>query len=337
MDASRSAAASCVFSIVAKHQVDNHECLGLKLLKNQICPVIVSSLDNETKDNADEQMSNLEDALKLAALVGSAAARRGRVSSLTADEVARFLVLISCEGAASAPALGITHPLDCMGDAKGKRAPEISILAASALGSMFNVDSGNPFARQRLAHLVVPIVLSSTVTQGEEISSTALGCLLCASHVVCGVPVKAMDQQKLFDLASIIIRGLEKVVALICSDSKTSQFEPEMLQGSLNLLLASLLKLYNQCPSTILPHLGTLVPTLLLITISMNGIHTASLNLFAIQLLMCLTESTNDGVVHFCKAYKSTVLKHLAKSLDHPSVQVRQAAVQGRNIWSVIE
>lgn len=76
------------------------------------------------------------------------------------------------------------------------------------------------------------------------------------------------------------------------------------------------------------------MPALLLITITFDG---ASLNLISMQMLVDLTDSVDDGVVHFCKTYKPTVLKHLATSLDHPSSQVRQATVQARNIWSVIE
>ena len=69
----------------------------------------------------------------------------------------------------------------------------------------------------------------------------------------------------------------------------------------------------------------------------MDEVENAAQNLLAIQFLSTLTASTNSGIVHFCKAYKSTVLKHLAQSLDHPSSQVRRAAVKTANVWSIIE
>ncbi len=76
------------------------------------------------------------------------------------------------------------------------------------------------------------------------------------------------------------------------------------------------------------------MPALLLINIISDGV---SLNLMSMQFLVNLTESVDDGVTHFCKAYKPTILTHLAKSLDHPSSQVRQSAVQTRNVWSIID
>jgi hypothetical protein len=69
----------------------------------------------------------------------------------------------------------------------------------------------------------------------------------------------------------------------------------------------------------------------------MDEIENAANNLLAIQFLSALTSSTNSGIVHFCKAYKSTVLKHLAQSLNHPSSEVRRATVKTANIWSILE
>ena len=45
--ASRSAAASCLFSIIERYQLKSDECLGLKILKSHVSPVIVNSLDDK--------------------------------------------------------------------------------------------------------------------------------------------------------------------------------------------------------------------------------------------------------------------------------------------------
>jgi hypothetical protein len=252
IEASRSAAASCLFSIIGKYQVNMKECIGLNILKNQIGPVVSNAIEDRSPDSSYENMSSLEEAMGLLGLVASAASQRGRASASTTDEVARFLVLISCEGAASAPNIGITNPLDCSEHALGQDQFEISSIAASALGSIFSVAPHvNPFAKQRLAHLVIPIVLSYSHPSIADMNGAELGCLMCASHVVCCISEKAVGQQNLEKLTSIIVGGLEKAVQILCTDNKTSPMPPMILQDLLYLLLVSLLKLHNQCPSMV--------------------------------------------------------------------------------------
>lgn len=74
-----------------------------------------------------------------------------------------------------------------------------------------------------------------------------------------------------------------------------------------------------------------------MITLIMDKVENAPPNLFALQFLLTLAHSTDNRIVHFCKAYKSTVLKHLAQALDNASSQVRRSAVKTANIWSLIE
>ena len=85
------------------------------------------------------------------------------------------------------------------------------------------------------------------------------------------------------------------------------------------------------------PHLGSIVPALLLTTTIYKAVPTSTLNLMAMQMLVDLTYSLDAGAIHLCKKYKTKVMEHLASSLDHPSSQVRQAAVLARNIWGMVE
>ena len=96
--ASRAPAASCVFSIVALYQDNTMECIGLALLRNQIFPIIVGCFAAEDKSSDAENPNELLDAMNLAAMIASAASVRSGNSAILADEVARFFVLVACEG-----------------------------------------------------------------------------------------------------------------------------------------------------------------------------------------------------------------------------------------------
>ncbi len=360
----RSAAASCVFSIIAKHQDnDSQRCLGLDVLKDIVCPTIVSNMERKSQDELDE----LEDALNFLALVGSAASFRGRFSSVTGDEVARFLALISCEGAANAPTIGISTPLDCLGETPSKQDTEISILAGTALGSMFNIKGGSPFAKQRLAHLVLPIILSSQ-RQIIGLPSTECGRLLCAAHIICNTSLAAISKERLADLMSTIVNGIEQSIEIICDGDANPLVGVNTLTHLMTLMIGTLLKVYEFAPSAVsalqwlvtfvfnpiskshpmnltiisfhmfqlLPQLCTIVPSLLLTNIALTEDSMTAFSLLSLQFLQTLTSSNHDGVVHFCETYKEKVISNLAKLLDHQSLQIRQATVQVINTWGIL-
>jgi len=159
-NSARAAAASCMFSIGAKFQANNNVCLCLHLLRNTICPQIVRCANEIVAANMDTSFAYFEDAVKLCALMGSASACNGKVSSKTAVEVARFLVVMSCEGAATAPSLGISSPLHIREESNSTDEMDmLPMITASALGSMFTIEYESPFWRQRLAHTVLPVIL----------------------------------------------------------------------------------------------------------------------------------------------------------------------------------
>jgi len=249
--ASRATAASCVFSIVALYQDNAIECIGLALLRNQIFPIIVGCFAAEDKSSDTEKPKALLDAMNLAAMIASAASVRGGNSAITADEVARFFALVACEGAVSAPALGVIAPLDCIVDNRRQRNIEISTFAATALGSLLSVN-GSPFAKQRLAHGILPIVLSSLqIMRSSRIASSDIGSLLCVCHIICCVSVKALGQEKLENLALAIVHGLERVLEELVSGDESNLTKLEIVDQLISLLLAALVKLYNQSLSSV--------------------------------------------------------------------------------------
>ena len=247
---SRRAAASCLFSIIGKFQGDNTECIGLRILRNQICPIIVNAIEDRSENSLDENMEALKEAMGLMALIASAASRRGRGSAPTVVEVMKFLVLISCESAASAPNLGINSPLDCSGDSLGTDQYEVSSIAAASLGSVLSVKDVNPFGKQRLALLLIPIVLSCNHSPIADLNGAELGRLLCASNIICNINEKAIGQQNLENLVAIIAGGFEKAAKILCM-GQVSTIRPTILQDLISLLLASLLKVHNQNSSMV--------------------------------------------------------------------------------------
>lgn len=247
--AARSAASSCLFSIISTCQSAGVEdCCGLKLLRDKICPAIETGINSRANKDIDQNI-DLSDAFNLAALVGSAASCRGRTSSIVSDEVARFLALLACDGAAKSPALGILTPLDCIGETACKRDTKISLIAASALGSMFNIETNNPFSKQRLSHAVSPIILS-VQKQPSGLSSIEYGCFMCASHVVCNVNLAAVDLERLSKMVSLIVIGIEISVEIICGKSDAIVEQKDVLSLA-TILIAAMLKIYEVVPSIV--------------------------------------------------------------------------------------
>jgi hypothetical protein len=249
--ASRSAAASCCFSIISKYQDDINSCMGLNLMRCNISPHIVKNIESLTAGELNSYHRNdLVDALNLAAMIASASSHRGGASARTADEIARFLALLSCEGAANAPSLGVDNPLDCNSDLHKDKSIDIFLSSAGALGSIFQSETSNPFAKQRLAHITVPIILSSCLIGGSELSATDLGSLLCASHILNCVQIRAFDKDKLSKLSAMLITGLDKVMHVYLSKGKSGiMLGP--LDELLSLLLAAILKLYYEYPTVV--------------------------------------------------------------------------------------
>ena len=96
------------------------------------------------KDDTSRGIDELQDAINMLALVGSAAACRGGSSSKVADEIAILLSRLASEGILKSDYFGIANPLDCV-RRSSDNARKISITAGNALGSILNVKNGGPF------------------------------------------------------------------------------------------------------------------------------------------------------------------------------------------------
>ena len=246
--ASRSAAVSCIFSIVSKYQDDMNSCMGKNLMKSVLSPHIVKNIQTLSSQEYNALLLNdIVDALNLSAMIASASSQRGGVSVKTADEIARFLTLLSCEGAACSHVLGIENILDYTSEFNNQKIIDISLSSADAFASIFHLKSSSPFTKQRLAHITLPIVLSSNITRDSQLLGIEFGCLSCASHIINCVPSKAFEHDKLSKLSSLLVIGLDKVVRCLVSEVKCGTVQGS-LEALTSLLLAAVLKLYNEYP-----------------------------------------------------------------------------------------
>lgn len=325
----RSAAGSCVYFSLSRFQRNISECRGLMILHDKLCPQLVSKIQLWSQGHSSDYIKEIQDLFGIMSLIGCAAAWRGGISATTADEISRFFVLVACRGAACAPALGIKDPIDFMGEASTDLFAHMPHLAASALGTILNIKDGSPFARQRLAHLILPIILSSS--DDQHLMTSSPGILLCAGHVACCVPMSGITHDKLVELAKLLLTGLFKCAKSISDGNRTVQTNEEIV-----LTMTAIMRMYENFPLIIRAHLDTLVPTLVLLCISSTKPNESIINILSLQILLNLTKSTDATILYFCEAYKDTVIMHLRKVLDHPSSQVRHAAVIVRNAWCVI-
>ena len=167
---------------------------------------------------------------------GSAAGCRGRTSLTTMDEIARFLAGLACDGVASSPVLGLT--LD-------STISQLSTISASALGAMLNVDGGNPLWKQRMVHLVAPILLSRLNPRSEDkLTDFEYGRLMCACHIICSVSLKSLGVEKLENLVALIVDSFERHVCECCQKVSISS-TPDTLE---TISLAAMLQLMDHSP-----------------------------------------------------------------------------------------
>lgn len=244
-DSARTAASSCIYSIISKHLRDENKSFIEKIFTDTLSPLVFSKLDTLNDEMSHEEIAELQDSINLMALIGSAAVCRGGSLSQMGNEVASFLTLVACQEnveSAGSIKVGFTSPLDFRDISHGNKI-KISFIAGNAIGAMLSVENGSPFWRQRISHVVIPSLLSSS----EAMSSIEHGRLLCTCHLVCCVPVRALGEKRLLRLATVIINGLEACVTL----SRKNLYEGKVIQGLKQVLLTSLLKITDDAPQSV--------------------------------------------------------------------------------------
>lgn len=181
---------------------------------------------------------------------GSAAAVRGRSSSHIADDVALFLVQLSCDGSARAPFLGdeqivVFGVLD--------EAATLQFASSSAFGAMISVEDGGPFWRQRLVHLASRYVLGTGEEKDSQRNLTPLelGRLIISCYVVASSSVTALGEKALIILSDSILMRLSDIYAEDSVTRTTINILGPRMFSMKELALSAVLKLIATAPNVV--------------------------------------------------------------------------------------
>jgi len=269
----------------------------------------------------------LVDCMSLLGVIGSAAAHKGDVSARTADKIMLFLVDLACTGASlDTLQSGQEQQIDLQSMYDGGDLERyVSVRIASALGTMLSWSMGSALWKQRLAHIA-----SKRIQQClSDKSDVSVGVLACVGHLLCCSDVRtlALTQQQLF--ARVIVRGLApQVLSTVTKDTASV----------MKLSLAALVKLLSVVPT------ATKDLAYPIITGSMRAYAKAdefdmgaglACKLLALQTLQAATYIV--GAAPVVKDAKAPVVSILGVAMNHPSSLLRQAAVEVRNTWLLID
>jgi len=192
---SRSAASSCVFSLVLydcddgndvmkddDDEEEPHIPLAQLLWTKCISPVILDAI-NDMKEHAaanidsDDDSRLFTDSISLAAVVGSAASCNGGPSAPVADKIISFFTELCCSCYHDDNDGDVIMP-DLITENTNRINSYISVLAGEAFGSLLAVEGGGPFWKQRAAFMSLPKLLfacrvndSSQETNGTTTNS----------------------------------------------------------------------------------------------------------------------------------------------------------------------
>mmetsp|Transcript_16164 Transcript_16164/g.16340 ORF Transcript_16164/g.16340 Transcript_16164/m.16340 type:complete len:547 (-) Transcript_16164:119-1759(-) len=193
---SRSAASSCVFSLVLydcddgndvmkddDDEEEPHIPLAQLLWTKCISPVILDAI-NDMKEHAaanidsdDDDSRLFTDSISLAAVVGSAASCNGGPSAPVADKIISFFTELCCSCYHDDNDGDVIMP-DLITENTNRINSYISVLAGEAFGSLLAVEGGGPFWKQRAAFMSLPKLLfacrvndSSQETNGTSTNS----------------------------------------------------------------------------------------------------------------------------------------------------------------------
>jgi hypothetical protein len=315
----RSAAGACLYAVVGLYKT-MQACPVERIISGSIAPTLATAVDARVTENS----------LRLLALCGSAAANRGGSSSSTADNVAKFLVEVACNGIAQFPFTENTEKEFTLKASAFENQHTIMLSAASAYGSMLTDSRVKPLMKQRLMHASSKYIKAAYEAEREQarnsetVTPPPAGLLVVVSHIICISDFSKLDGTTLHQVSTLVVEGLSS--SIFHSESKAPT-------SSKNLVLAAALKVISVAP-TVVHGFALSIVTGLLRAYSISS--EVSCKLLALQGL--------EAVAHMEGARKSStssiqpaVVAVLAAAMNHPSGLLRQAAVDVRNAWYVLD
>jgi len=347
---SRSAAASCLFSVLF-HSTQDDDCDGEVHLFHQLLEEVYLELtdavtclkkvnDTLTKRASSSllhsSLSQVGDTFSFLGLLGSAAACKGGSFSQTADKITSFLIELACTGTSQFPFAAATMQL-VTPTITGQKHPLLDpashayILPASAFGSMLSVQNGGPFWRQRMTHKTLPVLLKALQVQAKSQNPPALGTLAVVCHMLCCLPASLLGKSNIQQILPTMVAGLvyfsKNLNALAQSDMISSK-----PADVLSIILAALIKILTISPEDVTKFIGIIIPSLLLLCSSTESSETyIPKQLLVFQCLEIV--ATHPQARKSILREKDQVVAVLSAVVDHPSMIIRNAVVQVRNVW----
>ena len=350
----RSAAASCLFSILFQSSEDNEtKCARLieKLMKEVISPALTTALIRLGKEFSETSkgdnkvqasvFSQVEDTLSFMSVLGAAAACKGGTFSQMGDKIVLFLIELACRGSSRSPSSDATAMDLTMPSEQGQKHPllnpasHVFILPASAFGSVLSVHNGGAFWRQRLTHKTLPILLGALSSQAESQNPPAFGTLCVVCHMLCCLPTSLVGEANVKQMLPTVVAGL-----VYFSKNSSAMAQSEMISSKpaslLSIILAALVKVLTVSREDVTKFVGIIIPSLLLLgssTIeSSEGCIPRHLLVF-----QCLeTVAAHPHARNSVLREKDQVVSVLSTVVDHPSSVIRNAVVQARNVWCTL-
>lgn len=333
-DAARAAAASCLHSIVTRYQSNPYEDILTESWKSTIFLSLVSSIEA-----ANTKTEALAETLSLVAMLGAAAACRGKASAKTADATLELLVILACSGHVNVPFSSKT--LDLIAIENSVLGSKCQLKAGSAFGTMLAMKGHGKFWKQRLTHKARKLFEEqdkNTSFVQSTISSNSQGRLAVLCHIILASPTNSLKQLALESYAQELFSTLQLTFPKL-NDTDFVQLEYDCDTLSLRLLHLTATLKFMACSPTAASRYIPLLVTVFLRVLSNYSTEDRTRELIiqflALQGLVNATgfEASRKQLV----AMKAAVVSTLSAYLDHPSVSLRQAVVTANNTWAVFK
>jgi hypothetical protein len=126
----------------------------------------------------------------------------------------------------------------------------VSMLPASAFGSILSVHNGGPFWRQRMTHITLPVILEALRTQAKSQDPPAMGTLTVVCHLICCLPATLLETSNFKQIIPTLIAGLVYFSKNVNAFAQSDIITPKSL-NLLSVVLAALLKILTTSPDDV--------------------------------------------------------------------------------------
>lgn len=328
---SRSVAAQTFYLIATRFMTHGSTCkiraIASKNVLERMFHTAQSYVINPDKRNANQCCDEIADHLSIIALMSAAAAELGGPSSDTADKLFLFLVNLSCSAKAKDPfhATGARQfDLSCLDAA-------LEVHAASAIGVILSYECGSRLWKQRLTYTACKVLQEEI----HDLSKMSFGVIAAVGVIVCSSSLNTISSAHRDWLTRTLIAALAPQYTVSVSSQGI-----EFVLPVLKITLAGVVKLVSTVPDAVKDFIYPIITGSMRAYVSPESLNASVENslpckLLALQVLHSVTKVM--GALHTLKECKAPVVSILEAAMNHPLGILRQAAVDVRNTWFLIE